>query len=327
MRVMELSTLALDRLSTFPNLYILIGDMLKNRVKRIDWTENDLIIHLILNTESPKLLEKKLTLLVEAGIDITPLSAKRTGDEPDFDARFLDLLAEITAAWDLIQKGAKDLSFLRPSKDRKTPDMRLVYDSIKRYAEVKNINSRDEFEDTLFRKLHARSFLELDKFSKMIFVTANADNLIPLEGMKSWMAATLIDGIDKSIDENKRFLAMKLKDVNFEVKIERSNELRLSVQKVSSRPDDLLLGQYREYTYYGNIYYKILKKVYEAFIQLASYRKGDDALLKNDFVYLNFMIDPGKNMFYKNDFENKFWNFVKNVGLQELVMVYPNFPL
>ncbi len=133
--------------------------MLEARVNQRDWLENGLVLLLLRNSQANlDMIEDSLQKCkISAPETYTVLSNSIRGNDPGFDKKLSDLLAELRGVSWLIENGYSQIRKL-PETSAKTPDFE-AYKKTLCLFEVKNFRTPDTLMDLIFDKLEVQALL------------------------------------------------------------------------------------------------------------------------------------------------------------------------
>lgn len=157
------------RLNEHPRLKSFFETMLLQRLKsgHSDWLENDLVQVLLRNYKpSLDLLDGLISNAEKyGGTMLTDLVTDLHGEDPEFDGKLSDLLAEFNGISWLKANGYTRFKKL-PTSTTPVPEFE-AYKTDKEYVEVKNLRKPINLTDLLFRAVDVQSLLEPERFSTL----------------------------------------------------------------------------------------------------------------------------------------------------------------
>jgi hypothetical protein len=291
--------------------------------------QNSLVRGIYLRRESIKEIDEFIKEILESQqFDIKSLTSEFSTKDKKFDDKMYDIFAVLYALQRFIKKGAQNIELVTKEKDKKTPDLRMSLDGRETFVEVKNINNlvNDSF-IMIHDDLEAKSITEPQFYEKWFDISAHAASKLYLLPIPADSLLQFLRKLDREIRRGKNQIAFDVGRIHFIVELRNSDRFIMTLMKESGQFKESIMDESNEFLHYGNIYYKIVKKSHEAFLQLWAARDGDGDAIKNDYIYLHFTGLGEGHIFWGDSFPKRFHELLDAFRLRNLVNIETSLPV
>jgi len=325
----------LTNLKNFPYAYKVFMQAIEQRLASNNFLENPLIIEVYKNDPGIPDLEQLVKDICSSKVfDITELNKTLNGKDKNFDLKMDDFYALLHGIRYFIKKGATEIHLIDVNKSKgiskKTPDLKMIIDSKETYAEVKNINEQDKLFNVIQNLLEAKSILNPNPYVRNFVINAKTSSvdfdMRDYNRIKK-ITTEFTQKVDVELSRAEDTFSFKIDEIYFTIGVEPSEKHHIIFNKECLGSKRGELNTSGEFFFYGKMYYKTLKKIYEAFLQLLSNRRGDFDLVKNDFIYLYFIGKGGRDVCYGDSFRKKFNSLIDTLDINKIVNIATNLVL
>jgi hypothetical protein len=307
----------------YPNINKYLGSCLMKAIKKnnelIFLLENTLIRSLYLDSSNLNDLEEYIDKLSKTvNIEIAIKSFKNS-----LLNGYNSLFFELHSAYLLKEENKKNIGFIPPSNERKTPDLEYVdSDGGKCFVEVKSLQSVSPEISIIDNKLRARAIA--DSFFKKTFLIEPMIDYISLKNACK-IKERLEDSFDNLLDEMKRQYDLKKKNnkeqifktdgVSYKYEI-FENDLGECHPILHGGGDWNNLTQ-RPIFKLTSVYSRIFSRFHEAYEQLLCYRNQNFNLVKRDSI----IIYTGLEVSFRESSIEEIEEVIKAAKLNDFVKV------